>query len=76
EPDRRPVYHRLLREGFPAGHAADDGAALHFVDRALHACVTARPGATGYRVECRDGEVVETPLAATTLDSSREALEP
>ena len=32
EPERRPTYARLVQQdGFPAGYAADDGAALHFV---------------------------------------------
>ena len=36
EERRRPTYHRLVSQGvIPAGYAADDGVALHFVDRDL-----------------------------------------
>jgi peptidase E len=34
EAQRRPTYHALVAEGMPAGFAADDGCALHFVDGA------------------------------------------
>jgi dipeptidase E len=49
---RRPMYRRLIdEEGFPAGLAADSGVGLHFVDGELAEVVSAREGATGYRVE-------------------------
>jgi len=49
---RRPVYERLVRdEGFPSGYAADSGVGLLFVDGELSEIVSARDGATGYRVE-------------------------
>jgi peptidase E len=49
---RRPTYRRLIDdEEFPAGYAADSGVGLHFVDGELAEIVTAREGATGYRVE-------------------------
>jgi peptidase E len=67
EPLRRPRYAELLRDGLPGGWAADDGAAVHFVDGELSEVVASRPGAGGYRVELRDGEVVETPLATRQL---------
>jgi len=57
EPERRPTYTRLVQhEGFPAGYAADDGAALHFVGTELAECVAARPGPSVYWVG-PDGEV-------------------
>jgi dipeptidase E len=52
---RRPVYTRLVREGFPAGIALDDGAGARFEGRALAEVVAATPGAGGYRVG-PDGE--------------------
>lgn len=56
EKDRRPVYQRLVADGtLQPGYAADDGVALHFVDGALHAVLSARPAARAYRVE-RAGE--------------------
>lgn len=62
ERQRRPTYHRCVAEGMPGGYAADDGAALHFVDGALVRVVTSRPEAAAYHVELVDGEVIETPL--------------
>jgi peptidase E len=67
EAQRRPLYHRLIADGFPPGYAIDDDAAIRFVDRELAEVVSARPGATAYRVELRDGHVVETPLEARSL---------
>lgn len=51
EPQRRPTYRALVREGFPAGYAADDAAALHFADGELREVLTTREGSTAYRVE-------------------------
>jgi peptidase E len=67
EPSRRPTYHRLIAAGMPAGYAADDWAALHFVGTELREAVAARPGAHAYRVELQDGEVVETTLPTRYL---------
>jgi peptidase E len=63
EERRRPVYTKLVREGFPPGYAADDGAALHFAGTELAEVVTCREGATAYRVEPEG----ETPLEARLL---------
>ncbi|HEX4747856.1 MAG TPA: peptidase E [Gaiellaceae bacterium] len=60
---RRPVYRALVDAGFPAGYAADDGAAFHFVGTELREVVASRPGARGYRVEPGS----ETPLVARPL---------
>jgi len=67
EAQRRPLYHRLIGEGFPAGYAIDDDAAVRFVGTELAEVVTAREGATAYRVERAASGVVETPLAARLL---------
>jgi peptidase E len=67
EADRRPRYHELIANGFPAGYAADDGAALWFSGGTLAGVVASRPGAAGYRVELRDGAVVEERLEARLL---------
>jgi dipeptidase E len=67
EPERRPTYHRLIKAGLAPGYAADDNAALHFVDGALKACVGATPKAGCYRVERRKGQVVETRLPTRLL---------
>jgi dipeptidase E len=63
EERRRPRYRELVDDGFPAGYAADDGAALHFVGTELREVVSVRGGATAYRVEPGS----ETPLEARTL---------
>jgi dipeptidase E len=64
---RRPRYHELLRDGFAAGYAADAGVGLHFVDGELRGVVASDEGSQAYRVELRDGEVVETPIEARTV---------
>ena len=57
EPERRPTYTRLVREGvLPAGYAADDDAAFHFEGTGLREVVSQRDGARGYRVTA-EGEV-------------------
>ena len=60
---RRPVYTRLVAEGFPPGVAADDGVGLHYVGTELTEVASVRKGATGYRV----GPEGETPLEARLL---------
>ena len=68
ETNRRPAYHAALRQGsLPAGYAASDGAALHFVGTDLHRVVSSRPSARAYRVQTVGDEVVELPLEATYL---------
>jgi peptidase E len=67
EEHRRPVYHKLLKGGFPAGYAADAGVGLHFVDGELKEAVACDDGSKAYRVELGDGEVVETLISARTL---------
>jgi len=67
EEQRRPLYHRLVAEGFPAGYAADEAAALHFRDGALVEAVASRPGARAYRVEAAAGRAVETLLPTRLL---------
>jgi dipeptidase E len=48
---RRPVYRRLVDEGFPPGYAADSGVGLHFAGTELVEVVSPREGATAYRIE-------------------------
>jgi peptidase E len=62
EERRRPVYTRLVREGFPPGHAADDGVGLHFAGTELAEVVTCRPGASAYRVEPEGESRIEARL--------------
>ena len=68
EPGRRPAYRAAIAEGaIDGGFAADDGAALHFVDGVLQRAVTERPSATTYRVQRRADEAEETPMPADQL---------
>lgn len=67
EAQRRPVYHRLIQEGFPAGFAADDNAALHFVNEELKACVAVNEAAGCYRVEPGEGQAREARLPTQVL---------
>jgi len=65
EPARRPALHHLLQTGgILPGFAADDGAAIHFVEgqvlRAVRSAST--PAAKARRVRQTDGEVVEEEL--------------
>ncbi len=67
EGDRRPVHRKAIRAGLPEGHAADDGAALHFVRRRLVACVASRPHARAWSLVRRGTRVVETALPTAFL---------
>lgn len=64
EAQRRPLYRELVAGGFPAGYAADDGAALRFdASGSLVEAVASREGARAYRVERgNDGAADEQPL--------------
>jgi dipeptidase E len=68
EAERRPAFHRLLAEGkVPPGYAADDGAALHFVDEALRGVVRSRAAASAYRLDHTEAGVRESALDARLL---------
>ena len=51
EERRRPVYQKLVADGFPAGYAADDCVALCFQGTELTEVVSARDGSGAYQVE-------------------------
>jgi dipeptidase E len=68
EPERRPTLHRFLQEGqIRAGFAADNGAALHFVDEQVVRAVRSRPAARAYRVRLDAGKVVEAAIKMKAL---------
>jgi dipeptidase E len=67
EAQRRPKLHEALLNGLPPAYAAEDGVALHFVGRDLVEAVSSRPNARAYRVEVRDGQVVEEPIPTRFL---------
>ena len=64
EERRRPVYTRLVANGFPSGLAADDAVGLHFVGTELNEVVTTREGSYAYRVDPGN----ETPIAPRVLE--------
>lgn len=68
EPNRRPTFQRLIRERkLPAGVAADDGAAIHFVGRKIFKCVASRRRARAYRVSLHGSKVIEETLPTEYL---------
>lgn len=68
EERRRPVYRQHVADGtLPDGYAADDLVGLHFVGTELEAVVTAREGATAYRVVRGANGADETKLESRVL---------
>jgi dipeptidase E len=67
EDDRRPVYHELVRGGFPGGFAADDRVGLHFVGRELAEVVSEVDGRRAYEVRREGDAAVERPLEPRSL---------
>lgn len=59
---RRPTYRRLVKEGMPPGHAADDDVAFVYSGSELLEIVTQREGARGYRVTAEGEEPLEARL--------------
>lgn len=56
EPERRPLYQRLIADGtLDDGYATDDGAGLVYRGTELHEVISERDGALGYELR-RDGE--------------------
>src|SRR5881409_3105455 len=53
---RRPVYTKLVAEGFPPGLALDEGTAAHYVGTELREILASSPDSRGYHVG-PDGEV-------------------
>lgn len=67
EADRRPSYQSLLASGkIKPGLAADDGAAIHFIDQEISAVVSSRLNAKAYHVYM-DGAVKEKELKTRYL---------
>lgn len=68
EPQRRSSYHKLIEQGLlKGGLAAEDGAALHFIDEELVRVVSSRPNAKAYRVIRVHEEVREEALETQFL---------
>ncbi|MET3807370.1 peptidase E [Nakamurella sp. UYEF19] len=62
EPERRPLYHRLIADGtLPGGYATDDGVGLVYSGTDLVEAVADRPDCLAYEVQRgADGNAVET----------------
>lgn len=68
EPTRRPGFLNLIEKGeVLEGFAADDAVGLHFEDRSLLRVVSAREGATAYRISKQEGRATETALESQTV---------
>lgn len=68
ESERRASYHKLIGQGLlKGGLAADDGAAVHFIDEKLVRVVSSRPNAKAYRVIRVNEEVREEALETQFL---------
>jgi len=63
EEERRPALHYFLKEGkILPGYAADNSAAIHFVDGLLLRGICSEPTAKVYRVSYAEGQVKEEVL--------------
>ena len=63
EPNRRPAYQRLIKNGrIKKGWAADDGVALHFIGKKLAHIISSRPHVAAYNVAKTHTGVKETKL--------------
>ncbi len=68
EPLRRPTYRKIVASGkMLEGVAADDGAALHYVDGQLLRAVASKPRAKAYRVTRTGKRAVEKVLPTRYL---------
>ena len=68
EPERRPVFRKLVARGRIAeGTAADDGVALHYVDAGLLRAVSSLPRAKAYRVTRSGRGTIERGIATRYL---------
>ena len=72
DPDRLFVsvgYHKefIDTSQLPSGYGVDDGAAIHYVDGTLEACVAERAGAGVHRLEQHENGVSVTDLDTKVL---------
>ena len=71
---RGRVHCARSRTAWRRGLAAEDGVALHFVERRLAAVVASREGRRAYRVGVSGERVVEAPLRPVVLDAQAHAM--
>ena len=67
EERRRPVFQRLIVEGFPSGYAIDEGVGLHFLGSRLEEAVAELPGKSAYELRLEGTQAVERPIAVRRL---------
>jgi dipeptidase E len=69
EPDRRPLYKKLIASGeMKPGYACDNDAGIYFEDNDVKRVVASRAGAKAYYVSAVAGEAVERPLEPTLIE--------
>jgi peptidase E len=71
EPRRPQAFRKMIARGAPAGYAAEDGVAFHFVGARLREAVSSRPDGRAYRLVARAGKTVETPITVRYLGERR-----
>jgi len=60
EAERRPSYHRLLKNGeILHGLATEDSVAAHYVNEELHGIISSQPGKKAYSLTLKNGEPME-----------------
>lgn len=68
EPERRPLFHRLIAAGaLPSGIACDDFAAAHLAGTELHEVVASTEQANAYRIERGPDGAIEDRLPIRRL---------
>jgi peptidase E len=69
EPDRRPLYRKLIAAGeMKPGYACDNDAGIYFEDNEVKRVVSAGSGSKVYYVSATGGQVVERPLEPEMID--------
>ncbi|WP_106769846.1 Type 1 glutamine amidotransferase-like domain-containing protein [Paenibacillus faecalis] len=69
--DGESSYYELIRNGsVQAGYAADDGAAIHFIDGQMFRVVSSRPNAKAYYLKSEEDTVIEEMLETRFLGES------
>ena len=67
ESQRRPALHREIARGLLPTIAADDGAAVHYIDTKFAEVISSRPNARAYRVRMVNGKVREEAIEVRYL---------
>ena len=69
EPDRRPLYQKLIASGeMKPGYACDNDAGIYFEDNEVKRVVATRPSAKAYYVSAAGGRAIERVLEPELLE--------